>query len=106
MIRRPPRSTLFPYTTLFRSCAFGKTFPSCEWHCVDFLRHKIQLETTRDVAAILVEPIQGTAGNVGPPPGYLKLLGGLADELGALPACAGIFTGVGGTGTMCAARTE
>src|SRR5260370_9757050 len=23
MIRRPPRSTLFPYTTLFRSCAAG-----------------------------------------------------------------------------------
>src|SRR5258705_3201172 len=23
MIRRPPRSTLFPYTTLFRSFAFG-----------------------------------------------------------------------------------
>src|SRR2546430_10268174 len=25
MIRRPPRSTLFPYTTLFRSYAFGKS---------------------------------------------------------------------------------
>src|SRR2546429_6861178 len=24
MIRRPPRSTLFPYTTLFRSCACGR----------------------------------------------------------------------------------
>src|SRR3712207_8359738 len=24
MIRRPPRSTLFPYTTLFRSCRFGR----------------------------------------------------------------------------------
>src|SRR5256885_10148546 len=24
MIRRPPRSTLFPYTTLFRSCAAGQ----------------------------------------------------------------------------------
>src|SRR2546430_7349377 len=24
MIRRPPRSTLFPYTTLFRSCSIGK----------------------------------------------------------------------------------
>src|SRR5687767_15570956 len=24
MIRRPPRSTLFPYTTLFRSRAFGE----------------------------------------------------------------------------------
>src|SRR2546429_3092918 len=23
MIRRPPRSTLFPYTTLFRSCSHG-----------------------------------------------------------------------------------
>src|SRR2546429_6529716 len=24
MIRRPPRSTLFPYTTLFRSLSFGE----------------------------------------------------------------------------------
>src|SRR5258708_31777395 len=32
MIRRPPRSTLFPYTTLFRSCSpfnsFGESPPS------------------------------------------------------------------------------
>src|SRR3712207_7979399 len=28
MIRRPPRSTLFPYTTLFRSEAHGVTFVS------------------------------------------------------------------------------
>src|SRR2546422_7443490 len=27
MIRRPPRSTLFPYTTLFRSCS-GPTVPA------------------------------------------------------------------------------
>ena len=27
MIRRPPRSTLFPYTTLFRSVAAGKRSP-------------------------------------------------------------------------------
>src|SRR5256885_9564864 len=26
MIRRPPRSTLFPYTTLFRSMAANRTF--------------------------------------------------------------------------------
>src|SRR5688572_31560783 len=25
MIRRPPRSTLFPYTTLFRSCEKGRS---------------------------------------------------------------------------------
>src|SRR2546422_7752222 len=29
MIRRPPRSTLFPYTTLFRSCLRS---PSCALH--------------------------------------------------------------------------
>src|SRR3712207_7414271 len=27
MIRRPPRSTLFPYTTLFRSAVSGRTPP-------------------------------------------------------------------------------
>src|SRR5438105_8498813 len=27
MIRRPPRSTLFPYTTLFRSCPAGAPCP-------------------------------------------------------------------------------
>src|SRR5256885_13190678 len=27
MIRRPPRSTLFPYTTLFRSCSRPSCFP-------------------------------------------------------------------------------
>src|SRR3712207_8687444 len=30
MIRRPPRSTLFPYTTLFRSDAFGSE--ACHRH--------------------------------------------------------------------------
>src|SRR2546427_9192710 len=30
MIRRPPRSTLFPYTTLFRSCADSCRGPATE----------------------------------------------------------------------------
>src|SRR2546423_10150969 len=29
MIRRPPRSTLFPYTTLFRSCSARIRTPPC-----------------------------------------------------------------------------
>src|SRR3712207_8622884 len=28
MIRRPPRSTLFPYTTLFRSCTYQSPEPA------------------------------------------------------------------------------
>src|SRR2546422_2174530 len=46
MIRRPPRSTLFPYTTLFRS--FGhlelKVDDPPKWHC-DYLAEK-NLATT------------------------------------------------------------
>src|SRR6266478_8883459 len=35
MIRRPPRSTLFPYTTLFRSDALFVHRPGCERTCGD-----------------------------------------------------------------------
>src|SRR3712207_6855945 len=31
MIRRPPRSTLFPYTTLFRSWSFFIRLMTCAW---------------------------------------------------------------------------
>src|SRR3712207_7341188 len=40
MIRRPPRSTLFPYTTLFRS-VFG-TLPALTKHPLVFLDAKIK----------------------------------------------------------------
>src|SRR5690349_22188669 len=32
MIRRPPRSTLFPYTTLFRSLSEDPELAHIEWH--------------------------------------------------------------------------
>src|SRR5947209_14886270 len=31
MVRRPPRSTLFPYTTLFRSAIGARLPPDCEY---------------------------------------------------------------------------
>src|SRR2546430_5890563 len=38
MIRRPPRSTLFPYTTLFRSRPRGNPLRSCWRVCRDVRR--------------------------------------------------------------------
>src|SRR2546430_6023954 len=38
MIRRPPRSTLFPYTTLFRSLGRGRAFKDAE---IMVLRHEV-----------------------------------------------------------------
>jgi 4-aminobutyrate aminotransferase-like enzyme len=90
-----------PYASCAR-CVFDKTFPSCEWHCVDFLRRKIEAETSNDVAAIIVEPIQGTAGNIVPPPGYLRMLRQLADSIGAVLIADEMLTGFGRTGTMFA----
>src|SRR5689334_24872054 len=36
MIRRPPRSTLFPYTTLFRSLAIVRPETVIRWHRAGF----------------------------------------------------------------------
>src|SRR5690348_17912603 len=54
MIRRPPRSTLFPYTTLFRSADKDKPDPKAEalkqQHCDD-LRTRLQTLTKSGRAA-------------------------------------------------------
>jgi 4-aminobutyrate aminotransferase/(S)-3-amino-2-methylpropionate transaminase len=94
-----------PYAHCSR-CALGLRFDSCRWRCVDFLARKIELETANDVAAIVVEPVQGTAGNVVPPPGYLRLLRELADRIGALLICDEMITGFGRTGKMFAVEHD
>ena len=88
-----------PYANC-RHCAFDKTYPDCGFKCVSFIRKKIKYETTNDIAAIVVEPIQGTAGNIVPPPEYLLELRKLADEIGALLIADEMITGFGRTGKM------
>jgi 4-aminobutyrate aminotransferase/(S)-3-amino-2-methylpropionate transaminase len=100
-----PGSYSSPYASCAR-CAFDKTFPSCEWHCVEFLKRKVKTETAGQIAAILVEPIQGTAGNVVPPPGYLRALRRVADDLGAILIADEMITGFGRTGAMFAVEHE
>jgi len=94
-----------PYARCSR-CALGLEFASCHWRCVGLLQQKIALETSNDVAAIIVEPIQGTAGNVVPPAGYLKLLRDVADRIGALLICDEMITGFGRTGRMFAVEHD
>lgn len=83
-----------------RRCPLNHTFPSCEWACVKFIHDKIRIETTNDVAAIIVEPIQGTNGNVVPPPGFLLELRKVADAIGALLIVDEMITGFGRTGKL------
>ncbi len=59
-----------------------------------------------NVAAILVEPIQGEAGIVIPPDGYLQRLRGIANEHDALLAVDEIQSGLGRTGRLFAYEHE
>ncbi|MBI4423325.1 MAG: aspartate aminotransferase family protein [Elusimicrobia bacterium] len=93
-----PGLYLSPYPNPYR-CPFGtKEEHDCAAHCLDFLRAKLRKETTGALAAILAEPIQGTAGNVVPPAGWLSGLREVAREFGALWISDEMITGFGRTG--------
>ena len=59
-----------------------------------------------DLAAIVVEPIQGRAGAIVPPPGYLRELRRICDERKALLIVDEIFTGFGRTGRWFAMERD
>jgi len=64
------------------------------------------LERDSQIAAILVEPIQGRGGVIVPPKGFLRGLRALCDERGVLLILDEIYTGFGRTGTMFACEHE
>jgi adenosylmethionine-8-amino-7-oxononanoate aminotransferase len=59
------------------------------------------------IGAVIVEPlVQGAAGMLLQPPGYLRALRELCDEFGVLMICDEVATGFGRTGTMFACEQE
>jgi 4-aminobutyrate aminotransferase / (S)-3-amino-2-methylpropionate transaminase / 5-aminovalerate transaminase len=73
---------------------------------IDFLREQVLHGTNRDIAAIIVEPVQGRGGNVVPPPGFLRAVRDVAHELGALFICDEMITGFYRTGPAFAFMQE
>ena len=88
-----------PYAHCYR-CPLQLKHPDCGIACADHLRKVIRYQTQCEVAAIIVEPMQGTAGNVVPPPGFLKAVQEIARENGALLIADEMLTGFGRTGSM------
>jgi 4-aminobutyrate aminotransferase-like enzyme len=64
------------------------------------LRELIRTQVKGKLAAIIAEPIQGTAGNVVPPPGLTATVCEIAHENGALFICDEMITGFGRTGKL------
>jgi adenosylmethionine-8-amino-7-oxononanoate aminotransferase len=64
-------------------------------------------ENPGEVAAVIMEPlVQGAAGMLMHPPGYLRAVRRLCDKYGALLICDEVATGFGRTGRMFACQHE
>src|SRR5437764_14973940 len=77
MIRRPPRSTLFPYTTLFRSVLLGQTVDEC-------------LEVVRGGASLVRAPVHVEARRAFHAAGFTLLYARLNAPRVALAVHAGV----------------
>jgi len=88
---------LVPYADCYR-CPIGASYPSCGIGCVEVGRKQLKSTSAGAVAAVFVEPMQGTAGNVVPPDDFLPAVRSVADELDALLVADEMITGFGRTG--------
>jgi 4-aminobutyrate aminotransferase / (S)-3-amino-2-methylpropionate transaminase / 5-aminovalerate transaminase len=86
-----------PYANCYR-CPLGLKYPSCGLECAEFARKVIKHSTTGALAAILMEPIQGTAGNIVPPAEFMPAVKSIAKENDALLVSDEMICGFGRTG--------
>jgi len=74
----------------------------------DYIEHRLFAKRLdpRDVAAIVVEPIQGEGGYIVPPAGFLRALRALTEKHGILLVMDEVQSGIGRTGRMFACEHE
>ena len=83
-------------------CPFKMAHSSCNLYCADFVEKVIDEETTGRLAAIVMEPIQGWAGSIFPPPEFIPRLREICDKRNVVLFLDEILTGMGRTGTWFA----
>jgi 4-aminobutyrate aminotransferase-like enzyme len=92
-----PPGHVLPFANCYR-CPLKLEYPSCGIACADLARDQLKHQSTGSVAAVIMEPLQGTAGNVVPPPEFMTRMQALAKEFGALFISDEMITGFGRTG--------
>jgi 4-aminobutyrate aminotransferase-like enzyme len=98
---RAPGFFLAPRGYCYR-CEFRQKYPDCRLLCVDYIRTVLKEETSGRVAGIVFEPVQGWAGSVVPPDGWIQKIRALCDEYGILMMADEVLTCMGRTGKMFA----
>jgi 4-aminobutyrate aminotransferase len=92
-----------PYAYCYR-CGLGHTYPECQVACARYLDYKLNTEATgaHDVAAVIVESLQGEGGYVDPPAEFFSIIKSACEKKGILFITDEVQSGAGRTGKMWA----
>ncbi len=87
-------------------CPFKKEYPSCSMECLSDLE-EVMSRHSHEVTALIIEPlVQGAAGIIVQPPGYLKKVRELCTKYNILMIADEVAVGFGKTGKMFACNHE
>ncbi len=93
-----------PHTLNLEHNAFNRGLPRWGAHLADSLEELVVLHDSSTIAAVIVEPVAGSAGVILPPLGYLKKLREICDRHGILLIFDEVITGFGRVGGSFAAQ--
>ena len=98
-----PGITHIPYAYCYR-CPYHLKYPQCDVYCAHWIEETLFRTTipAEEVAAIIIEPIQGEGGYVSPPPEFHQTLYRIAKKYGILYIVDEVQSGMGRTGKMFA----
>ena len=87
-----------PHTHNLEHNAYSRGLPEWGAHLADELENIVQLHDPSNVAAVIIEPIAGSAGVLLPPQGYLERVREICDRHGILLIFDEVICGFGRTG--------
>lgn len=79
-------------------CPYCSEEPECTLRCAEEIDGIIRNESPDTVAAVLMEPVQNSAGSITPPPGYFERVREICDEHGVLLVADEVICGFGRVG--------
>ena len=93
-----------PYAHCYR-CSYSMKYPECDVYCARHLEDTFKrVVASRDVAAVIAEPVLGEGGFVVPPPEFFPALIEICHRHGALFIADEVQSGFGRTGKMFASE--